>query len=44
VMLPYTPPHDLLFSDSPERDSQFKALVMTSGNRSEDPIVVSRRS
>jgi hydrogenase nickel incorporation protein HypA/HybF len=33
-MLPYTPLHDLLFSDSPERDSQFKALVMTSGNRS----------
>jgi len=41
VMLPYTPLHYLLFSDSPERDSEFQALVMTSGNLSEEPIVVS---
>ena len=43
-MLPYTPLHSLLFShpvrsgDSP-RHSHFKALVMTSGNLSEEPIV-----
>ena len=41
VMLPYTPLHYLLFSDSPESDSEFTALVMTSGNLSEEPIVVS---
>jgi hydrogenase maturation protein HypF len=41
VMLPYTPLHYLLFSDSPDSDSQFPALVMTSGNLSEEPIVVS---
>jgi hydrogenase maturation protein HypF len=41
VMLPYTPLHYLLFGDSPERDSEFQALVMTSGNLSEEPIVVS---
>jgi hydrogenase maturation protein HypF len=41
VMLPYTPLHYLLFSDSPEVDSEFPALVMTSGNLSEEPIVVS---
>ncbi len=33
VMLPYTPLHDLLFDDGLE------ALVMTSGNMSEEPIV-----
>jgi hydrogenase maturation protein HypF len=32
IMLPYTPLHDLLM------DSPFKALVMTSGNISEEPI------
>ena len=43
-MLPYTPLHKLLFShplgsdDIPTR-SHFKALVMTSGNLSEEPIV-----
>ncbi len=43
-MLPYTPLHTLLFShplgsgDSP-RHPHFKALVMTSGNLSEEPIV-----
>jgi len=41
VMLPYTPLHYLLFSDSPDEPSQFHALVMTSGNISEEPIVTS---
>jgi hydrogenase maturation protein HypF len=41
VMLPYTPLHYLLFSDSPGTPSEFPALVMTSGNLSEEPIVVS---
>lgn len=41
VMLPYTPLHYLLFGDSPETDCEFDALVMTSGNLSEEPIVVS---
>jgi hydrogenase maturation protein HypF len=35
VMLPYTPLHYLLFAD---QASQFTALVMTSGNLSEEPI------
>jgi hydrogenase maturation protein HypF len=35
VMLPYTPLHYLLFAD---QHSQFTALVMTSGNLSEEPI------
>ena len=39
VMLPYTPLHYLLFSDSPDVPSEFTALVMTSGNLSEEPIV-----
>jgi hydrogenase maturation protein HypF len=39
VMLPYTPLHYLLFSDSPQTASAFPALVMTSGNISEAPIV-----
>ncbi len=37
VMLPYTPLHHLLFRDS------FSALVMTSGNLSEEPIVTGNR-
>ncbi|MCU1293180.1 MAG: (NiFe) hydrogenase maturation protein HypF [Bryobacterales bacterium] len=41
IMLPYTPLHYLLFSDSSESASEFPALVMTSGNLSEEPIVVS---
>ncbi len=41
VMLPYTPLHYLLFSDSPTQPSEFMALVMTSGNFSEEPIVTS---
>ena len=39
VMLPYTPLHYLLFSDSPDAPPEFLALVMTSGNMSEEPIV-----
>jgi hydrogenase maturation protein HypF len=41
VMLPYTPLHYLLFSNSPNSPSEFPALVMTSGNISEEPIVIS---
>ena len=37
VMLPYTPLHYLLLKDS------FLALVMTSGNLSEEPITISNR-
>jgi hydrogenase maturation protein HypF len=43
VMLPYTPLHYLLFSDSPEMESEWAALVMTSGNLSEEPIVVTNQ-
>ena len=35
VMLPYTPLHHLLFNEP----ASFRALVMTSGNLSEEPIV-----
>ena len=37
VMLPYTPLHYLLFAD---RTQLFTALVMTSGNMSEEPIAI----
>jgi hydrogenase maturation protein HypF len=39
VMLPYTPLHYLLFGDSSDTPAAFTALVMTSGNLSEEPIV-----
>jgi hydrogenase maturation protein HypF len=39
VMLPCTPLHYLLFGDSPDEPPAFTALVMTSGNMSEEPIV-----
>ncbi len=39
VMLPYTPLHSLLFGEKPEDPPAFTALVMTSGNLSEEPIV-----
>ncbi len=38
-MLPYTPLHHLLFGDDPQAPPEFAALVMTSGNISEEPIV-----
>lgn len=40
VMLPYTPLHDLLFRILKERCGPGSALVMTSGNLSEEPIVI----
>ena len=43
VMLPYTPLHALLFADSPSQPAKFTALVMTSGNMSEEPIVTSNQ-
>jgi hydrogenase maturation protein HypF len=39
VMLPYTPLHYLLFGESMDAPPEFPALVMTSGNLSEEPIV-----
>jgi hydrogenase maturation protein HypF len=39
VMLPYTPLHYLLFGESINAPPEFTALVMTSGNISEEPIV-----
>jgi hydrogenase maturation protein HypF len=41
VMLPYTPLHYLLFGGSVDDPAEFTALVMTSGNFSEEPIVTS---
>ncbi|HEV2350113.1 MAG TPA: carbamoyltransferase HypF [Terriglobia bacterium] len=38
VMLPYTPLHHLLFGDAPGGSAEFTALVMTSGNLSEEPM------
>ena len=43
VMLPYTPLHYLLFGDSLDAPPEFTALVMTSGNLSEEPIVTANR-
>ena len=43
LMLPYTPLHFLLFGDSLNKPPEFPALVMTSGNMSEEPIVTSNR-
>ena len=43
VMLPYTPLHYLLFSDSLDHPPEFQSLVMTSGNISEEPIVTGNR-
>ena len=43
LMLPYTPLHYLLFGDSLDGPPEFRALVMTSGNLSEEPIVTSNR-
>ena len=39
VMLPYTPLHYLIFGESPGAP-EFPALVMTSGNLNEEPIVI----
>src|SRR5580704_9193565 len=43
IMLPYTPLHYLLFSDSLDQPPVLSALVMTSGNISEEPIVTGNR-
>ncbi len=43
VMLPYTPLHALLFGDSADSPPEFNALVMTSGNLSEEPIVTANQ-
>ena len=43
VMLPYTPLHYLLFGDALDAPPEFDALVMTSGNMSEEPIVTGNR-
>jgi hydrogenase maturation protein HypF len=39
IMLPYTPLHYLLFGDAQDTPPEFAALVMTSGNLAEEPIV-----
>ncbi len=39
AFLPYTPLHYLLFADSP-----YDALIMTSGNQSDEPIVMANES
>lgn len=40
VMLPYTPLQYFLFGESAQEVPEFTALVMTSGNMSEEPIVI----
>jgi hydrogenase maturation protein HypF len=42
VMLPYTPLHLLLFAH-PRAPARFSSLVMTSGNRRDEPIVTDTR-
>ncbi len=39
IMLPYTPLHYLLFGNDRDTPPEFAALVMTSGNLAEEPIV-----
>jgi hydrogenase maturation protein HypF len=39
VMIAYTPLHFLLFGEQPDQPPEFTALVMTSGNISDEPIV-----
>ncbi|UCG77694.1 MAG: carbamoyltransferase HypF [Nitrospirota bacterium] len=39
IMLPYTPLHYLLFKHPSNSETSLKCLIMTSGNRSEEPIV-----
>ncbi|HEU5451539.1 MAG TPA: carbamoyltransferase HypF [Terriglobales bacterium] len=41
VMLPYTPLHLFLFGEDTSQPPEFTALVMTSGNISDEPIVIS---
>jgi hydrogenase maturation protein HypF len=41
VMLPYTPMHRLLFGTGDPGERPFAALVMTSGNLSDEPIITS---
>jgi hydrogenase maturation protein HypF len=41
VMLPYTPLQYFLFGEDPDASPEFMALVMTSGNISDEPIVIS---
>lgn len=43
LMLPYTPLHHLLFRETADAPAEFSALVMTSGNVSEEPIVTGNR-
>ena len=43
VMLPYTPLQFYLFSESAEEPPEFTALVMTSGNISDEPIVTANQ-
>ncbi len=43
VMLAYTPLHKLLFDSCDTGKFNFKALVMTSGNRSDEPICIDEK-
>ncbi len=44
LMLPYMPLHLFLFGADPNVPAEFKALVMTSGNISDEPIVTSNEA